>query len=377
MSSSFLRAALPLIQSPMAGVQGHALAAAVAIAGAVGSLPCGMLDEQGVRREVASLRERLSAAGAANAPFALNFFCHEMPPTRDLEQDARWSLALQQFYPKDQNRSPEVAGTSSSRRPVSQAMLQVVCDLRPPIVSFHYGLPSDLSLVRRLRAQGSVVLSTATTVAEAVFLAKSGVADAVIAQGLEAGGHRGVFLGRDGTKQVAFRIPELEGSQQQTLDLTRAVAAALSPLGVPVVAAGGITCAADVQACMSAGAVAVQCGTAFLCTVEAQTSALHKAAAADPTRETSVTSLFTGRPARAVITRLTQTLDQRQLEKSDCIPCFPYAADALLPLRQRAEAEMDDAFTPMLCGSNRKHLLRPDGGQWSAAEVVKRLFPGS
>ncbi len=339
--ASRLGLAVPLIQAPMAGAQGHALAAAVGAAGALGSLPCAMLDADGIRREVAALQAKTARA------FNLNFFCHA-PPLPDAAREAAFVAALAPMYAEfgvDASRIVPGAG----RRPFDAEGAALVEALRPAVVSFHFGLPST-DLLARVRATGALVLSSATTLDEGRWLVAHG-ADAVIAQGLEAGGHRGHFLDDDLTRQAGLfaLLPQL-----------------VQALDVPVIAAGGIADASGVRAAMALGASAVQVGTAFLRSDEATTGALHRAAlASGRTAHTALTRLYTGRPARGIVTRLVR-------EVADAAaPAFPLATAAIAPLRAAAEAQGRDDATPLWCGQNASGS---DAGP--AAAIVRRLAEG-
>ena len=208
----------------------------------------------------------------------------------------------------------------------------MVAEFRPAVVSFHFGLPAP-ELLAQVKAAGAKVLASATTVAEAVWLAQHG-ADAIIAQGLEAGGHRGHFLSED----LAL--------QQSTLTL---LAQILATTDLPVIAAGGIVDGKGIANALAMGASAVQMGTAFLCCHEATTSALHRAAIHSPEgQQTALTNLFSGRPARGIVNRLMKELGRL----SDLAPHFPYASGALAPLRAAAEKAGDSGFSPLWAGQN-------------------------
>ncbi|EWG99091.1 NAD(P)H-dependent flavin oxidoreductase, partial [Halomonas sp. BC04] len=275
---------VPLLQAPMAGVQGSALAIAVAEGGGLGALPCAMLSPQAMSDEIARIRAQTSR------PLNVNFFCH-LSPEPDPASNARWHQALAPYYAElglDIDSVPSGAG----RRPFDHQACEVLEAFRPEVVSFHFGLPSP-ALLERVKAWGATVLSSATTVEEALWLEANG-ADAVIAQGLEAGGHRGMFLTQDLTTQVG------------TLALLPQVKAAVS---IPVIAAGGIADARGVAAAVALGADAVQVGTAFLCCPEATTSSLHRRALqSEAARHTALTNLYSGRPARGIVTRLMREL---------------------------------------------------------------------
>ncbi|MEP2640957.1 MULTISPECIES: nitronate monooxygenase family protein [Roseobacteraceae] len=318
-----LGAQFPLIQSPMAGAQDESLGIAVARAGAVGSIPCAALTAQDARRS--ALRFQKATAG----PLNLNFFCHTVP-ARDPTRDARWLHELRGYYadlslPADYPKNAHL-------RPFDADMVDVVCDVKPAVVSFHFGLP-DAVYIDRIRATGAKIIATATTLKEAELLAQNGC-DAVIAQGKEAGGHQGVFLPTDAQNPL------------NTIDLVARIAGALT---TPVIAAGGIADQAGIRAALAAGASGVQIGTRFLKSPEATITPLYRRIldGAEP-RDTQITNVFTGRPARAFVTRLVRDLGPMNPN----VQAFPYAASALGPLRG-ATAGADD-FAAMWAGQNWK-----------------------
>jgi len=314
----------PIIQAPMAGVQGAELAIAVSNAGGLGSLPCGMLSPAAVRTALETLR------AGTDRPFNVNFFCHAMPPP-DAVREAAWREALSPYF-AEFGIDPATAGGGALRAPFSDEMADVLADFAPPVVSFHFGLPEP-ALLARVKAWGARVLGCATTVDEARWLAAHG-ADAIIAQGLEAGGHRGIFLDMDLDSQVG------------TMALVPQVAAAVD---LPVIAAGGIADADGVRAAMALGAVGVQVGTAYLLCPEATTSAVHRAALQSPLAgRTALTNLFSGRPARGIVNRLMR----EQGPVSDRAPAFPHASSAVAPLRAAAEAAGSGDFSPLWAGQN-------------------------
>ena len=315
---------LPIIQAPMAGVQGSALAVAVSNAGGLGSLPCAMFGRDALREELAAI-DRQTAQ-----PFNVNFFCHE-PPAPSPEREARWRAALAPYYEElgiDANAIPAGPG----RAPFSSEAADVLDDFKPAVVSFHFGLPSP-ELLARVRALGAKIFSSATTVDEARWLEAHGV-DAIIAQGLEAGGHRGIFLSDDLTTQIGTfaLLPQIVQSVK-----------------LPVIAAGGIADAKGVAAAMALGAAGVQLGTAYLLCPEATTSAVHRAALkSEAARHTALTNLFTGRPARGIVNRLMKELGSI----SSAPPAFPLATAAIAPLRAKAEAQGSGDFSPLWSGQN-------------------------
>jgi nitronate monooxygenase len=278
----------PLIQAPMAGLQGHVLAAAVTAAGALGSVPAATLTADGLRIELQALTDRIGVGAAFN----VNFFCHVALPN-DVAVQQHWLEVLAPQYQRWGLPMPDAASLSGSRAPYSPAIAEVVAPFRPRVVSFHFGLP-DAALVAQAKSWGAVVLASATTLAEGLWLQAHG-ADAVIAQGLEAGGHRGHFLLGERTPSDAWVLAE----QMGTFALVPQLVAALK---VPVIAAGGIADAAGVRAALALGAAGVQVGTAYLLSPEATTSAVHRAALQGPhAAHTALTHLFTGRPARGIV----------------------------------------------------------------------------
>ncbi len=327
--------ALPILQAPMAGVQGSALAIAVSEAGGLGALPCAMLGPDAIRTELAAIR------AATPRPFNVNFFCHTAP-VPDAAREAAWRAALAPCYAElgiDAAAIPAGAG----RRPFDAEAAEVLEAFRPPVVSFHFGLPPP-ELLARVRAWGAKVLSSATTVDEARWLEAHGV-DAVIAQGVEAGGHRGMFLTEDLTTQV--------GTFALLPQIVRAVR-------VPVIAAGGIADAAGVAAALSLGAVAAQVGTSFLLCPEATTSAPHRAAlASDAARHTALTNVFTGRPARGIVNRVIREVGPI----SAVAPAFPLATAAITPLRAAAERRGSGDFSPLWSGQNASGCRAVPAGQ--------------
>ncbi len=315
---------LPIIQAPMAGVQGSALAVAVSNAGALGSLPCALLTIDGMRAEVAAIKAR------TDRPFNVNFFCHP-EPTPEPEREAAWRAALAPYYDElgiDSATIPAGPG----RAPFSSEAADVLSEFRPAVVSFHFGLP-PADLLARVQAWGSQILASATTVDEARWLEAHGV-DAIIAQGLEAGGHRGIFLSDDLTTQLG------------TVALLPQIVHAVD---LPVIAAGGIVDARGVAAAMALGAAGVQAGTAYLLCPEATTSPVHRAALkSESARHTALTNLFTGRPARGIVNRIVRELGPI----STTAPAFPLATAAIAPLRAKAESRGSGDFSPLWSGQN-------------------------
>jgi nitronate monooxygenase len=315
---------LPIIQAPMAGAQGSALCIAVANAGALGSLPCAMLDPDAMRDELAAIRAKTSK------PINANFFCHNEPVV-DESREKNWRRKLAPYY-QELGLDSTTATSGGERRSFNGEAADAIAESRPEVVSFHFGLPAA-ELLARVRSWGAKIISSATTVDEACWLVAHGV-DIIVAQGSEAGGHRGIFLSEDVTTQVG------------TFALVPQIVEAVS---VPVVAAGGIADAKGVVAAMKLGAAAVQIGTAYLLCPESTIGPLHRAALiSQAARHTAITNVFTGRPARGIVNRLIRELGPIDREA----PAFPTAYSAVAPLRAKAESMGNSDFSPMWAGQN-------------------------
>jgi nitronate monooxygenase len=315
---------LPIVQAPMAGVQGSALAVAVSNVGGLGSLPCAMLPPDMMQTELVAI------TGQTGKPFNVNFFCHEHP-TPDRDREAAWRLALLPYY-RELGIDPDSIPSGPVRGSFNTEAAETLAQFKPSVVSFHFGLPSA-ELLAEVKRWGSTILSSATTVAEARWLKERGV-DAIIAQGFEAGGHRAMFLSNDLTTQLG------------TLALVRQI---VRSVRLPVIAAGGIADAAGVAAAMALGAVGVQVGTAYLLCPEATTSAVHRAALkSEAARHTALTNVFTGRAARGIVNRFIREVGPM----SSLAPAFPLAATAVAPLRARAERDGSGEFSPLWSGQN-------------------------
>jgi len=310
-------ARLPIVQAPMANFAGTELATAAIGAGAVGSLPCAVLDGETIVAQAAAVR------AAASGPLNLNFFCHKLGPEPD---ETVWRESLARFYAAEGVAPP--TGSPPLRRPFDTALAGAVEAARPEIVSFHFGLPEE-ALLDRVRATGARIFGNATTFAEAVWLVDHGC-DAVIAQGFEAGGHAGHFL-----------------SGHQPVGLFALVRQIVERVRVPVIAAGGVADAHGAAAAIALGAAAVQVGTAYLRTPEARPSAVHRKRLETATADDSVfTNIFTGGLARGLLNAVIDSLGP----VSDAAPPFPYASAALAPLRAHAEAQGRDDFSPLWAG---------------------------
>ena len=336
---NLIRVELPIIQAPMAGAMDGELVAAVSEAGGLGCLPCAMLNAEKIRDEVGRIQARTSK------PFGLAFFCHTAPVPNNA-REASWRERLAPYY-REYQIDPSAPAPLSNRAPFDEALLEAVLDTKPSVISFHFGLP-PARLFDKLKHEGFPVIASATTVAEARWLAERGV-DAVIAQGFEAGGHRGMFLSDDIATQVG------------TFALIPQVRDAVS---VPVIATGAISDARGIAAAFVLGADGVQIGSAYLHAPEAKISAAHRAAVQAARDDgTVITNVMTGRPARGFINRVIR----EQGPMSD-VPEFPLAAGALQPLRSKAEAAGSGDFSPLWSGQAAA-LGRPLG----AGELTRRL----
>ncbi|MEA1650790.1 nitronate monooxygenase family protein [Nitrospirillum sp. BR 11164] len=338
----------PILQAPMANASTPAMAVAVSAAGGLGALPGAQYTLDGLRSAVAEVRQGTSR------PFNLNFFCHT-PPVPDPARLMAWRARLASYYVElglDPADTPPVGG----RTPFDADFCALIEEVRPAVVSFHFGLPGKL-LVERVKATGAKVIASATTVAEARWLEHHGV-DAVIAMGLEAGGHRGNFLSDDMATQVG------------TFALVPQVADAVS---VPVIATGGIADARGIVAALALGASAVQIGTAYLFCPEIKIPEVHRQALESATDDgTALTNLFTGRPARGIVNRLMREVGPL----SDAPTAFPTAGGALAPLRAKAEAAGSGDFTNQWAGQAARLGRALPAGELTrtlAAEALARL----
>lgn len=333
----------PIIQAPMAGAQNHVLAAAVCEAGGLGSIPAGMLDAQALEAELSAIE------ALTDRPYNVNFFCHQTP-TADPAHIAAWHQLLAPLF-AEFGIDPASIPSGATRQPFDAAMAAVLERYRPALVSFHFGLPTP-ELLQRARATGAKIASSATTLEEGLWLQEHGV-DAVIAQGLEAGGHRGLFLGEELTTQLGTfaLLPQL-----------------VAALDVPVIAAGGIADAQGVAAAQVLGAAGVQLGTAYLLCPESRTNALHRAALKSPrARHTALTTVFTGRPARGIVNRIMRELGPLPED----VPEFPLAGNAIGALRAKTESLDLDHCTPLWAGQNVNGCR-----EIPAAELTRTLGAG-
>jgi nitronate monooxygenase len=330
----------PIVLAPMAGVMDHELVIAAAQGGALGSLPCAMISSEKAREQISIFRQRVSA------PINLNFFCHT-PVAADPVREAGWKARLMPYY-KELGLDPAAPVTAANRAPFDEAMCALVEEMKPDVVSFHFGLP-DKALVKRLKAVGAIVLSSATTVKEAIWLEENG-ADVIIAQGAEAGGHRGMFLTENITQQ-----PGTFALVPQVVDAVK----------VPVIAAGGIADGRGIAAAFALGASGVQIGTAYLRCPESTVIAPARVALAQAHDDSTViTNVMTGRPARGVANRVMREVGPI----SPDAPAFPHAATSLGPLKAVAEKLGKVDFTNLWAGQAVRL-----GREMPAAELTRAL----
>lgn len=347
-----LKLDIPIIQAPMAGSDSVALARTVSSTGALGSLACALLSPEEVRRAVAALRQGMTRA------FNLNFFCHKMEAP-DTAARQRWKDFLRPHYERLGLDIESVAETRL-RLPFNDEMCAVVEEVRPEVVSFHFGLP-DPNLLERLKKLGIKILSSATSVREAKWLVSQGC-DAIIAQGLEAGGHRGMFLETNIATQLGL------------FALLPRVADAVS---VPVIATGGIVDARGMVAALSLGASGVQLGTAYLFCPEANVSPLYRRALAQAAdMGTALTNLFSGRPARGILNAYLQESGPM----SDAAPAFPHAATLVAPLRAASERAGSLDYMQLWAGQGAGPAKSTPADQFTrklAADALRQLYERS
>jgi nitronate monooxygenase len=300
-----------------------------------------------VREEVGKIRSRISK------PINLNFFCHAVPRRDEAIEDA-WRKRLARYYAELGVEAPPLPNRTLA--PFGIEMCDVVAELKPEIVSFHFGLPEE-ALVKRVKDAGCTILSSATTVAEARWLEDHG-ADAIIAQGVEAGGHRGMFLTTEPASQIG------------TFALVPQVVDAVK---VPVIAAGGVADGRSIAAALALGASAVQMGTAYLLCPEARISAHHRAALKSARdNPTAVTNVLTGRPARVFMNRFVREVGPIATD----VPSFPLPGAALAPLRIKAESQGSADYSALYGGQAAplsRELPAGDLTKTFATEALERL----
>jgi nitronate monooxygenase len=330
----------PIVLAPMAGVMDADLVVAAAEGGALGSLPCAMFSAEKIREQVNIIRQRVSA------PINLNFFCHKAVPA-DPVREALWKKRLGSYY-KEYGLDPAAPVNFANRAPFDAVTCELVEELKPEVASFHFGLP-DPSLVNRVKAAGCKVMSSATTVKEAIWLEEHG-ADVLIAQGAEAGGHRGMFLSENISEQ-----PGTFALVPQVVDAVK----------VPVIAAGGIADGRGIAAAFALGASGVQIGSAYLRCPESKVIGPARIALAQASDESTViTNVMTGRPARGVVNRVMREVGPI----SPDAPAFPHAASSLAPLKTAAEKQGKVDFTNLWAGQAVRL-----GREMPAAELTRAL----
>lgn len=314
----------PIIQAPMAGVSSPAMAAAVSNAGALGSLGVGAVNADGARPMIEAFR------AASSGPLNVNLFCHR-PATADAAREAAWVARLAPEFARFGATPPATLAEIYTSFVADEAMLAMLVETKPRVVSFHFGLP-PAGHVAALKAAGIVLLASATSLVEAEALVAAGV-DAVVAQGWEAGGHRGVF------------DPEAPDDRLGTTALVRVL---VDRLEVPVIAAGGIMDGAGIAAALALGAAAAQLGTAFVATDESLADAGYRAAlASDAAFHTTMTRAISGRPARCLanaFTRLAASIPDRD------VPDYPIAYDAGKALHAAAKAKGESGYGAQWAG---------------------------
>jgi nitronate monooxygenase len=333
---------LPIIQAPMAGVSTPEMAAAVSNAGGLGSLGVGPVDAEAARRMISDVRSR------TDRPFNVNVFCNR-PAVADPAREAGWLVRLGPEFERYGARAPDRLTEIYRTFLTDDAKLSILLAERPAVVSFHFGLP-DRDRIEALRAAGIVLLATATSLHEGKAIAAAGI-DAVVAQGYEAGGHRGLF------------DPDGPDDRLGTAALTRLLA---EELGVPVIAAGGIMDGAGVVGSLKLGATAAQLGTAFIACPESSADAGYRAALlGPPAGQTVMTRAISGRPARCIANRFTALglgVDR------GAVPDYPIAYDAAKALHAAAKSAGEFGYGAQWAGQGA-----PLAREMPAAELVARL----
>lgn len=334
---------LPIIQAPMAGTATPELAAAVSSAGGLGSLGLASSNVNDARAAIQRTRALTSA------PFNVNFFCHRTPRA-DSERESRWLDYLSELF-QEFGASPPAQLNSPYPSFIDDAAMQdMVLQERPPIISFHFGVPSG-AVIEKLKTAGITLMATATTLTEAEIIESAGL-EFIIAQGVEAGGHRGVFDPHDNDQGMT------------TLALVRLLT---SRTALPVIAAGGIMDGQGIRAVRSLGACAAQMGTAFiLCPESAAEDAYRQVLSSEKTHHTRITAVASGRPARGIVNRLHTSIDTKNRPAQ---PDFPICYSATKALQKVATDHGDPAFSSHWAGQGA-----PLARAMPAAELVKTLM---
>ena len=329
---------LPIIQAPMAGTSTPELAAAVSNAGALGSISIASVDAVEGRRQIQALR------ALTTRPFNVNLFCHAPTPP-DPARDRVWIDSLRPMFAAFDAAPPETLNEIYQSFLTDEAKLAVLLDEKPAVVSFHFGLP-QAEKIAALKSAGCLLIASATTPQEGRMAQAAGI-DMLVAQGFEAGGHRGVFDPADDPRFA-------------TLPLTRLLA---RELDIPVIAAGGIMDGAGIAAALALGAAGAQLGTAFVSCPESAANPAYRAALASPRAErTRVSPVISGRPARGVENTFMQRADEALTAG------YPYAYDLGKALNSAAGAQGDDSYAPQWAGQ-----AAPLTRALPAAELVEAL----
>ena len=326
----------PIIQAPMAGVSTPQLAAAVSNAGALGSLGLGTSTPQQAQAMIQATRT------LTDKPFNANVFCHS-PAIPDSMREAAWLAHLEPFFAEFGAQPPASLAESYRSFLAEEEMLEMLLSEQPTVVSFHFGLPPN-EWIRALREAGMVTLACATTPAEAELIEAAGV-DAVIAQGVEAGGHGGAFDPAQDQQIGTFALIQLIGRRSR----------------LPVIAAGGIMNGQGIAAAMRLGAAAVQLGTAFILCPESAANAQHRAALqSERAYHTQLTSAISGRPARGMVNRLFTEID---VPSKPDLPDYPITLDATKALNAAANAQGNYDFAVQLAGQGAPLARAMPAGQ--------------
>lgn len=331
---------LPIIQAPMAGVSTAALAAAVSNAGGLGSLGLGSSSVEQAREQIRLLKT------ATDKPFNVNFFCHQ-PAQVDHQQEQQWLERLRPYFSEFSVEPPQHIAADYESFLLQPAMLEMLLEERPPVVSFHFGLPEQ-GVIDALKQAGIRLLGCATQLAEAQAIEAAGL-DAIIAQGYEAGGHRGVFN------------PETD----LQLGLLALLAQLTKHCSLPLIAAGGIMNGQAIATVQRMGASAAQLGTAFVACPESSANAAYRAVlCSEQAARTGVTQVISGRPARGIINRMHTEIAQYSEE----LPAYPIAYSAAKALYAAAQRHNNNGFAPFWAGQAAS-LIRV----MPAAELVATL----
>ena len=333
----------PIIQAPMAGVSTPELAAAVSHAGALGSLGLGSSTVAQAEALINRTRQ------LTTRPFNVNLFCHD-PAIRDPQREAQWIEQLRPEFSRFNRHPPETLAEIYLSFQQNPQMAELLLDLAPAVISFHFGIP-DREVIRRMREKGIVTLASATCVKEALWIAAHGI-DMVVAQGYEAGGHRGMF------------DPLAPDGQISTFTLVQALK---QQMELPIIAAGGIMDGAGINSVMNLGAEGVQLGTAFLLCPESAADAGYRQAIKDRSDgQTFLTSAISGRPARCIAN------GWREMKELHAVPAYPVAYDVGKALATAAKAQGDHQYGAHWAGQG-VNLIR----ELSAAELIQTLISES